>query len=69
MCNEHLSTVYVVGNVLGDRGLSESVIVPDLVQFTGFRGRRHQTRNYPPKCLVMCPEGKIEGTCITRNLT
>lgn len=46
-CVTTLSTFYAVGTVLGDRGHSESVIVPDLVHFTGFRGRRHQTRNYP----------------------
>lgn len=50
--------------------MAESVIVPDLVHFTGFRGRRHQTRNYLPKYLItllLCPKGKVEGAVYNKG--
>lgn len=65
MCNTHLSIFYAVGMVLGDRGHSKSVIVPDFVQFIGFGGKKTSNQELPPKYLIIlltCPKGKVEGT-------
>ena len=69
---KHLRIFYAVATVLHDTGHSELVIVLALVQFTGLRERRHQTRNYLPKYLIILllhSEGKEESAVHNKDGT
>lgn len=69
---KHLRIFYAGATVLHDTGHSELFVVLALVQFTGFRERRHQTRNYLPKyltILLLHSEGKEEGAVRNKDVT